>query len=62
MYKTLLIILAVLIILVPFSGVPGGVEDVLMQIFAAVVLVLVLLLPKQNRAESVEKEEHDYSA
>lgn len=54
MYRTLLIILTIAIILVPFSGIPGGAEDLLMQVFAAVVLALVLLLPK--KAQKQEKE------
>lgn len=57
MYRTLLIILSVFIILVPFSGLPGSVEDFLMQMGAAVVLILILLLPKPER----KKEEPEVS-
>jgi len=46
MYRTLLIILSVFIILIPFTGLPGGIEDILMQLGAVAVLLLVLLIPK----------------
>tara|TARA_B100000745_G_scaffold292684_1_gene233821 strand:+ start:4967 stop:5149 length:183 start_codon:yes stop_codon:yes gene_type:complete len=60
MYRTLLIILSILIILTPFSGIPGGVEDALIQLFAAAVLLLVLLLPKPESKKEVIEENHDF--
>ena len=58
MYRILLIILSLVIILLPFTGLPGGVEDILTQFFGVCVLLLVLLLPKrENKKEAVE--EHD---
>lgn len=60
MYRTLLIILSILIILIPFSGLPGGIEDVLVQIFAAAVLVLVLLIPKRETKKEIVEERHDF--
>ena len=59
MYRTLLIIFAVGIILIPFTGIPGGVEDVLMQIFAAIVLVLIILLPKSGVKKEVAEEPYE---
>lgn len=58
MYRTLLIILSILIILTPFSGIPGGVEDVLVQLFAAAVLLLVILIPKPKK--EIVEEPHDF--
>lgn len=60
MYRTLLIILSILIILTPFSGLPGGFEDVLIQFFAAAVLILALLIPKRETKKNVVEEQHDF--
>jgi hypothetical protein len=59
MYRTLLIILSILIILTPFTGIPGGIEDVLMQVFAAFVLLLILLIPKPSSKKQIVEEHHD---
>lgn len=59
MYRTLLIILSIVIILVPFTGIPGGVEDMLMQLFAVFILILVLLIPKPSAKREVVEEHHD---
>lgn len=55
MYRALLIILSVCSILIPFSGLPGGVEDVVMQVAAFAILLLVLLLPKRETKKIIEE-------
>jgi len=62
MYRILLIIFSILIILTPFSGIPGGLEDTLMQLFAVVVLALVLLIPKPEAKKEVVAEEHNHGS
>ena len=58
MYRILLITLSVLIILTPFMGMPGGIEDVLMQVSAVFVLLLILLIPKPSSKKEVVVDEH----
>lgn len=57
MFRILLAVLAALIIFTPYAGFPGNLEDMIMQAFAAVIFVLVLLLPRNLlKREKVEKE------
>ena len=59
MYRILLIVLSLVIILLPFTGLPGGLEDILMQFFGVCVLLLVLLLPKRESKKEMVVEDHD---
>lgn len=53
-FRTVLIILTILIILTPFFGLPGGMEDLVMQLFAACVFVLILATPKKKEEKKEE--------
>lgn len=56
-YRGLLSTGAILIILTPFFALPGGVEDMLMQALALIVLILVLVSPKPPKKEVVIDED-----
>lgn len=56
-YRGLLSAGAVLIILTPFFGLPGGVEDMVVQVLALIVLILVLISPKPIKKEVVIDED-----
>ena len=47
MYRGLLILLTLIIIGTPFSGIPGAAEDIVMQVAAGIVLALILILPRR---------------
>lgn len=54
-HRTIFIFIAILLVLLPYAGLPGGIEDGVMQLLALVLLAVAVIVPRKRAITTVER-------